>query len=487
MYRRYPIWLVMIVSTFICTGCLAQGGSSERTKAEQRPDTQQAATVFANAIGEQKGSVVLGCPTENSVAFSLLSDSDADVVLVYGIEGKRLPREGHKLHLAAGVPSKVTIEGLTANAKYEYAVLDIKDGRRLMPADRNGFFHTARGSGQSFKFIIQADSHMDSSCRPEVYRRTLTDIAAESADFLIDLGDTFMTEKHISSAEADKQYAAQHKYLGLAGRTTPVYLVPGNHDGEGGNRRWQDMNESMGTWAQKTRSKYFATPSQGRFYTGNVTRSDSGGLAADYYAWEWGDALFIVLNPYAASQPTKGGREPWNMTLGKAQYDWLAQTLAKSSARFKFVFVHQLTGSYHRAGRGGAEAAAYQEWGGKDIDGNDTFAKNRPGWQVPIHRLLVANGVAAVFHGHDHFYARQSLDGIVYQLVPQPSNPSGNTHAAEYGYRDGVFLPGPGYMCVTVEANRASAEYIHTSSDSTDKRRTVGDSYYLYPQSGGRK
>jgi hypothetical protein len=43
---------------------------------------------------------------------------------------------------------------------------------------------------------------------------------------------------------------------------------------------------------------------------------------------------------------------------------------------------------------------------------------------MPIHQLLVRNKVAAVFHGHDHLFAKQDLDGIVYQEVPQPSSPN---------------------------------------------------------------
>ena len=35
--------------------------------------------------------------------------------------------------------------------------------------------------------------------------------------------------------------------------------------------------------------------------------------------------------------------------------------------------------------------------------------------------LLVANKVNIVFHGHDHLFVKQDLDGIVYQEVPQPS------------------------------------------------------------------
>src|SRR5512137_545843 len=130
------------------------------------------------------------------------------------------------------------------------------------------------------------------------------------------------------------------------------------------------------------------------------------------------------------------------MTLGTTQHDWLARTLRNSQARFKFIFIHQLTGSYHASGRGGAEAAAYQEWGGRDLDGSDALAMYRSGWGLPVHRLLVETGVTAVFHGHDHFYARQELDGIVYQLVPQPAHRNDRSpHAEEYGYKEGLFLP----------------------------------------------
>ena len=45
----------------------------------------------------------------------------------------------------------------------------------------------------------------------------------------------------------------------------------------------------------------------------------------------------------------------------------------------------------------------------------------RPGWNVPVHQLMIDNGVAAYFHGHDHQFVHEEIDGIVYQLVPSPS------------------------------------------------------------------
>jgi hypothetical protein len=80
------------------------------------------------------------------------------------------------------------------------------------------------------------------------------------------------------------------------------------------------------------------------------------------------------------------------------------------------------------------------EWGGKELDGRNTFAQRRPGWPAPIHELLVQNGGSIVFHGHDHLYVRGERDGIIYQLVPQPghSRYDNTRSAAEYGYASGV-------------------------------------------------
>ena len=41
--------------------------------------------------------------------------------------------------------------------------------------------------------------------------------------------------------------------------------------------------------------------------------------------------------------------------------------------------------------------------------------------------VLVQN---IVFHGHDHLFVKEELDGIIYQDVPQPGHPSGGTRSA---------------------------------------------------------
>jgi hypothetical protein len=170
--------------------------------------------------------------------------------------------------------------------------------------------------------------------------------------------------------------------------------------------------------------------------------------------------------------------------LGTDQYRWLAKTLKSSSARYKFVFIHQLIGGATSDGRGGIEVAGLYEWGGRNTDGDDEFAEYRPGWPTPIHPLLKQHGVSALFHGHDHLYVKQDLDGIVYQETPQPGDRRGNVRtAAEYGYTSGTILPGSGHLRVHVAPEQVTVEYVRAclSEDERPNLRNadIGDSYRI--------
>jgi phosphodiesterase/alkaline phosphatase D-like protein len=198
------------------------------------------------------------------------------------------------------------------------------------------------------------------------------------------------------------------------------------------------------------------------FYTGNTTPDKTVGALQDYYAWEWGDALFIVLDPYWFTPPQRGITDNWNPTLGTVQYQWLKKTLETSRAKWKFVFIHQLVGGLDKDGRGGAEAAKYFEWGGNNADGSYGSTAKRSGWAMPIHQLLVANKVNIVFHGHDHLFVKQDLDGIVYQEVPQPSAArfDATNNAKEYGYVTGDVLASSGHLRVTVSSSQVKVDYV---------------------------
>jgi hypothetical protein len=191
------------------------------------------------------------------------------------------------------------------------------------------------------------------------------------------------------------------------------------------------------------------------------------GLPEDYYAWECGNALFIVLDPYWFT-PARGQRDdPWSRTLGAPQYQWLKRTLAGSRAQFKFVFIHYLLGGQDQTARGGVAIARNFEWGGHDSDGSDAFAQHRPGWELPIHQLFVQHHVSIVFHGHDHLFAKEALDGVAYQLVPQPgqrrSGEEPPRSAQEYGYVYGDVLSASGHLRVTVAEKTATVAYVRAN------------------------
>ncbi|MBU6173946.1 MAG: metallophosphoesterase, partial [Planctomycetes bacterium] len=123
----------------------------------------------------------------------------------------------------------------------------------------------------------------------------------------------------------------------------------------------------------------------------------------------------------------------------------------------------------------------------KGITGENEFAKQRPGWEMPIHDLLVKHGVSIVFHGHDHLFIKQDLDGIVYQEIPQPGHPrSGNTNSAkEYGYVSGEIQSSSGFVRVRVGEESARADYVRTYLPNAESQsRKNGDVSFSYTVPG---
>lgn len=421
--------------------------------------------VFHTDVPAHRYDVILCRAEADSVTASVLAYEELEGYLDYGA-GKT-----DVVALPNGKPVEILLRGLRADTGYKYRLHFRKPGATAFEQSAEYGFHTQRRPGSAFTFAVQADSHLDENVSPEVYTQTLANMSAAAPDFLVDLGDTFMTDKRRTDfKQAFPQYIAQRYYFGLIGRSAPVFLAIGNHDGEGGG--------SMGTWSVANRKRYFPNPVPDSFFSGNATPDPVVGLLEDYYAWTWGDALFVVLDPYWPSQGGRGRQEDnWYWTLGNEQYRWLQKTLESSRARFKFLFIHHQTGSKSQPIRGGIEAAKYNEWGGLNPDGSDGFRQHRAEWEKPVHRLLVENQVSAVFHGHDHMYVKEELDGVIYQEVPQPGNPrAGRPRTTdEYGYIHGGVVAGSGYVRVAITAAEARVEFVRTAGGGGE----VADNYRI--------
>ena len=442
----------------------------------------QQTTLHKTDVPAHPWDIVLARPTGNSATASLMIYRDATANLEYGTARGNYTSQTPPLAFKAAIPGTIELSNLTPNTSYYYRLRIRGTETAADEWSPEYSFTTARPPGVSFVFAMQADSHLDENTEPAIYARAVENMLADGVDFVVDLGDTFMNDKYSPDyKESQKQYLAQRYYFGLVGHSAHWFLALGNHDGEQG-RYLNGTVDNMTIWSNRLRKSLFPNPVPNGFYTGNTNPDALAGSLENYFAWQWGDAHFFVLDPFWVTKRT-GQSDGWAWTLGQAQYDWLRRTLEESNSRYKFIFLHHLVGGRDNSQRGGIEAAKYFEWGGHNLSNVNEFAVKRPGWALPIHSLLVKHRVSAVFHGHDHLYVKQDLDGIVYQEVPQPGYPRFNqaNSATDYGYVNGTILGSPGHLRVTVTPERARVELVRPvlprEETATRRNREIGHAF----------
>ncbi len=422
-------------------------------------------------------SVLLGRPTDGSIALSVMSASDVEARLAYGSTLGTFPTTTGVHTLKAGVPLEFGINALDPDTRYHYRLA----GRGPQPL-AEGTFQTQRMPGSTFMFGVQGDSHPERSGKmfsDTLCAQTLRNVAADAPDFYIMMGDDFSIERlierqNLSQPSVDAVYARQRDFLGALGRSTALFLVNGNHE-QAARCNLDGTAANCAVFAGRARTKFFPLPAPDRFYTGNAEPVEHIGLLRDYYAWTWGDALFVVMDPYwhspvpvdnkaGSRQHGKGKdskRDLSKATLGETQIQWLAKTLTESKARWKFVFAHHVNGT----GRGGIECASVGEWGRR------------------IHPLFVKAGVTIFFQGHDHLFARQELDGVIYQSCP---NPADNTYTAfnRDAYRSGDVLPNSGHLRVTVSPGSVRVDYVRSFLPGDGTNGIAGLTYTVQGDTG---
>ena len=434
-------------------------------------------------------SVVLGRPTDHAVTASLVAQVAGDAYIEFTPAPGQSQKRSELVSLSAQQPRHVLLAPLPADQRVSYRAYFRAQGERQFTPGPHQSFHTQRPPGSRFVFELQGDSHPERRQQfdPAWYGRTLRGVAADEPDFYFLMGDDFSVDTlpEINAESVTQRYRLQRPFLALVGQRAPLFLVNGNHE-QAALANFDGQPDNVAVWAQNARDAFFPQPAPDAFYAGNPVQMPHIGWLRNYFAWHWGDALFVVIDPYwHSAKPVDnvlgGGaknRDLWAVTLGEAQYRWLQDTLANSKARYKFVFSHHVLGS----GRGGVELAGMYEWGGRNRKGVDEFQRYRPGWAMPIHALFVKHRVSIFFQGHDHLFARQELDGVVYQTLPQPADPNEALHFPE-AYQRGDRLPNSGRVRVSVSPEKARVEYIRTSSHDggTTAPEAVAYSYEVLP------
>jgi hypothetical protein len=436
---------------------------------------------------------MLGRPTDRSVTVNLMSLLAIDAYAEFGTSAGGYAASTPPIHAEAESPLEIVIDNLAPDTAYRYRIMYRLPGASDFTPGPSGSFHTQRPPGASYTFTIQADSHIIGNINRRsgnnfrIYGLTLQNALADAPDFHLSMGDFVNIELYsarntTSLEDGIERYLVQRRLMGDLTRQVPFFLVLGNHEGEEGWRTTMQA-DSLEVWGALARKATIPNPYPDRFYSGSTDTTACCGLRESYYAWEWGDALFVVLDPfwYTTRMPHRAGQyaatmDAWEWTLGKTQYDWLYRTLSESKARWKFVFAHHMTGGIlgghdkrNPYGRGGIDAAKYKvegrpsfEWGGEDSTGAYVFDKMRPGWEHgPIHDMLVETGVDIFFHGHDHAFVREELDGVVYQLCPVPSSAGYDRGYVDRDfYSTGKLVDNSGHLRVCVSPDSVRVDYI---------------------------
>jgi FlgD Ig-like domain/Calcineurin-like phosphoesterase len=433
---------------------------------------------------------LLSRPTDSSVTVQMFFADSVQVSADYGIVSGTYTGHTPWQTFADSTATAILISGLQPNTQYYYR-LQYRLPGSTTPTQRPEFtFHTQRAPGSTFSFIVEADPHDDSNSDTALYRQCLLNQLSDNPDFMIDLGDYLMTDKLNNASHVVPYDTIPYRckifrdFYATSGHSVPLYNVLGNHEGEEG---WylNGTANNVAVWDAQVRKQYFINPEPDHFYTGDTINYQYIGHRQSYYAWQWGDALFIVLDPFWYTTPKPDSLTSWNWTLGKVQYDWLKSTLENSTASYKFVFSHQIVGGgVQGQGRGGVEYADLYEWGGNNLDGTPGFASHRPGWYKPIKDLLAEHRVNIFFHGHDHLFDQQQKDCMIYQETPQPSLPNyNNTSATAYGYVTGDIVNNSGHLRVTVAPSGLHVEYVRVylprDTNSTRHNKDVSASYFI--------
>ena len=458
---------------------------------------------------------ILGRPTNNSIALSVLSNQTITAYVEYGMSKSKYGVKTKESSITANDPFTFELSGLKSNSRVYYRVrFKTKDGKSFQMGKQYSFT-TAKSKNSKFTFTVQGDTHPErvgKMFRSDLYFVTMANIASQLPDFHILMGDDFSIDPLIGKGAATKEnvekiYKTHRDWLTVPGSTTSIFLVNGNHE-QAAAYLLDGSSSSPAVLAGNARNKYYPLPVPNSFYSGNETEIPGVGLPRDYYSWTWGDALFVTLDPYwhsaaavdnvagdekggtndgttaggggkgggkgGAGGGGKGQRDLWKIGIGDEQYLWLKKVLESSDAKFKFVFAHHVMGT----GRGGIEISTEYEWGGKDPKGQTTFEKERPNWELPIHDLMVKNGVSIFFQGHDHIFVTQERDGLIYQAMPNPADDT-FSYFNDAAYKSGVKAPNSGHVRVTVDSLEAKVEYFLAArpTDTGRKNMDLAHSY----------
>lgn len=378
--------------------------------------------------------------------------------------------DGDKLEFRVG--------GLRENTKYYYSIAyrQSSDGEWIWRPERH--FHTSRNPGRSFRFCVLADFHYDHTfayvAGLNLKNQIGKNVEADEPDFVVALGD-MNTINHqgaggddpidcdaayssLPSLQTQEDSDAYHEtfasmFLELFAHSSMLVWVNGNHEG---------LSEFLNVcprfdYTLKARMKYIPV----------LNHDEPNAFFGDFV---WGDVHIIWLDPLAfvAHDPLVFN-DPTGYVLGPLQKEWLSETLAGSTSKWKLIFAHSLFG--------GAGPSFECNPGSSYARGNANFVNNPGTDQIYIQSLMETYGVNGYFYGHDHLYSVSEYNDVKYILAGAGQRNIWIDCIAKY------FLPWPviaevGHLRVDVHPKYLAISYIKGALDESNGE--VLDLQYIY-------
>jgi hypothetical protein len=446
---------LVVAGPMLGSGCGVRKGSASQdgSAAADREDNGRGEAAEAATGIELLGAPLIFAPTQHGFGLNVVLRSGDPSALRVRVRGQAETNwtEMGPPSSPAGDIAQWSVDGLQPGRVYLFEV------RGPDPPETGALYQgaavTARDPGSPFTFAILSDTHIaprdsippagDTNSFQEI---TLLEVAraitASHPDFLVNLGD--MLDFHrfgFNDPPPDASwtrlgYLNYRRLLGDALGQAAHFPVIGNWDGENGCNTPEEIQRSG-----SQRRLYVPGPRPGTYREG-------GSPDEDYYAFTWGDALFVVLNvmTYTPTCHLLGAAPgfPDDWTLGPAQLAWLEATLAGATSRWRFLFIHHAVGG----AAGDYANSAYGRGGGQAA---------RVGEQAIIHDMMIRHGVQIFFYGHDHVFTDMLVDGIHYTL-PGSAGAPWKFVTAETGYTE--YWPDSGYGRVAVSKERLQVDFV---------------------------
>ena len=246
------------------------------------PLTAQVPPGFGHGSATNSVTQVLGRPTDHSITLNILAKEKDDAWVEFGTNSTIYSEKTAIESLMPGIPSEIALTNLKPDTQYFYRLNIRPQGMQGVNVGEGATFHTQRATGGTYTFALQGDSHPERLWKmfdPALYEQTLRNVAKEQPDFYITMGDDFSIEKSIerndlNQASVNEVYAGQRPFLGIVGRSSPLFLVNGNHE-QAALANLDGTATNPAVLAGRARTTYFSLPVPDEFYTGDAAQSET--------------------------------------------------------------------------------------------------------------------------------------------------------------------------------------------------------------------